>query len=245
MAEFLTTRGTSFHIENIILEVKNQLTLVSPFLQLSKTLFERLKDASNRGVEILIIYGKDDLKPNEKNSLAELKTIRLYFHENLHAKCYFNETKMVITSMNMYQFSENNNREMGVLIDAIIDKDLYQKAVNEAQSIVKHSEVIKLQKSERTFYHQEVSNSNSKSNGKYQPQPPHMGYCLRCEERIPYDPFRPYCYECYSIWAVYENVNYKENVCHCCGEFSPASMSRPVCNPCFDKFPFSNQFVSF
>lgn len=237
MAEFLTTRGTSYNLENIILEAKRQLILVSPFLQLSKTLFERLKDASNRGVEILIIYGKDDLKPNEKNSLAELKTIRLYFHENLHAKCYFNETKMVITSMNMYQFSENNNREMGVLIDATTDKDLYQKAVNEAQSIVKHSEIIKLQKSERTYTNQQ-SNNYSKGNGNYKPQPPSMGYCLRCEERIKYDPSRPYCYECYSVWASFSNPDYNEDFCHCCGEFNNTSMARPLCSPCFDKFPF-------
>lgn len=238
MADFLTTRGISYNIENIILEAKSQLILVSPFLQLSKTLFERLKDASNRGVEILIIYGKDDLKPNEKNSLAELKTVRLYFHENLHAKCYFNETKMIITSMNMYQFSENNNREMGVLIDSTIDKELYQKATNEAQSIVKHSEVIKLQKSERTYYNQQNTNYSNKNGSRYQLQPPSTGYCLRCESRIPYDPNKPYCYDCYSVWSVYSNPNYKENVCHCCGEFASVSMSKPQCNPCFDKFPF-------
>jgi hypothetical protein len=108
MAEFLTTNGTSLQIENIIIDAKTKLILVSPYLQLSKTLYERLKDASNRNVVIKIIYGKDELKPNEKNSLAELKNVEIYFFENLHAKCYFNETKMVITSMNMYEFSEKN-----------------------------------------------------------------------------------------------------------------------------------------
>ena len=90
MAEFLTTNGVSFRIETIIMEARKKLVLVSPFLQLSKTFFERLKDASNRNVEIIIIYGKDELKPNERNSLAELKSVELYFFENLHAKCYFN-----------------------------------------------------------------------------------------------------------------------------------------------------------
>lgn len=77
MAEFLTTNGISYQIENIIIDAKSKLFLVSPFLQLSKTLFERLKDASNKGVKIKIIYGKDDLKPNEKNSLAELTNCNL------------------------------------------------------------------------------------------------------------------------------------------------------------------------
>src|SRR5690606_14044112 len=152
MAEFLTTNGTSYHIENIIIDAKTKLFLVSPYLQISKTFYERLKDASNKGVAIKIIYGKDELKPNERNSLAELKNVELFFFENLHAKCYFNETRMVITSMNMYEFSEKNNREMGVLIDSSTDKDLFDKAVNEALSIIQSSEQIALRKTDRPIY---------------------------------------------------------------------------------------------
>jgi hypothetical protein len=37
MAEFLITSGTSHHIENIIMDAKKKLFLVSPYLQLSKT----------------------------------------------------------------------------------------------------------------------------------------------------------------------------------------------------------------
>lgn len=128
MVEFLTTSGTSHYIEDIIIEASKKLVLVSPYLQVSKTLCQRLKDASNRGVIINIIYGKDELNPNERNSLEELKNVKLFFLKNLHAKCYFNEVKMVITSMNMYQFSEKTNREMGVLIDANIDKTLFEKS---------------------------------------------------------------------------------------------------------------------
>ncbi len=237
MAEFLTTRGTSHQIENIIMEAKGKLILLSPFLQLSKTLFERLKDASKKGVKIKIIYGKDELKPNEKNSLAELTNVELFFHENLHAKCYFNETKMVITSMNMYQFSENNNREMGILIDAKTETDLFQKAVNEAASIIEHSEIIPLHKSNRAYYNQ--SNPKTSSN-KVQNinKPPKMGYCLRCETRISYNPMKPYCKDCFSSWSVYENPTYNESVCHCCGEFTnPVSLLKPQCSSCYKKFP--------
>ena len=34
MAEFLTTHGTAFQIENVIAGARKQLTLVSPFLKL-------------------------------------------------------------------------------------------------------------------------------------------------------------------------------------------------------------------
>jgi hypothetical protein len=232
MAEFLTTSGTAHHVENIIIEAKNNLTLVSPYLKLSKTLFERLKDASERGVNIKIIYGKDDLKPNEKNSLAELKSQLLYF-ENLHAKCYFNDQKMVITSMNMYEFSEKTNREMGVLIDKQTDGPLYDKAYAEVQSIIKSAEIIPNKKIERKFAVNEHKTDKASSNKST--FAPVVGYCIRCESRINFDPFKPYCPNCYSVWAEYSNPVYEENVCHCCGEFEVTTMEKPVCYSCYKK----------
>jgi phosphatidylserine/phosphatidylglycerophosphate/cardiolipin synthase-like enzyme len=240
MAEFLTTNGTSYRIETIIIEAKRKLVLVSPYLQLSKTFFERLKDAANRNVKINIIYGKDELKPNEKNSLAELKNLELFYFENLHAKCYFNENDMVITSMNMYEFSEKNNREMGVHITKKMDYDLFEKATNETLSIIQSSEIIHLTRTKREFYkdknNSEANKGNRKNNSeanKGNNKKNKRGYCIRCEERIPFDNERPYCFECYSIWSVYENDDYEENVCHSCGEFESTTRLKPLCWDCF------------
>ncbi|XOV69280.1 MAG: phospholipase D family protein [Fluviicola sp.] len=231
MAEFLTTNGTSYHIENVILGAKQKLVLVSPYLQLSKTFYERLKDAANKGVKVKIIYGKDELKPNEKNSLAELKNLELFFFENLHAKCYFNEREMVITSMNMYEFSEKNNREMGVFITKEKDPELFEKAVNETLSIVRSSEIIGLSKTKRTFYQDKADKKSSVGKKK-----PKRGYCIRCEDRISYDLGKPYCWECFGTWSQFENPEYEENVCHGCGEFEATSMNKPVCYSCFMQY---------
>lgn len=234
MAEFLTTNGTSYNIENIIIEAKKELILVSPYLQISKTFYERIKDASKKGVDIKIIFGKDELKPNERNSLAELNQVELYFFENLHAKCYFNESKMVITSMNMYEFSEKNNREMGVLIDKTIDKELFEKAISETKSILQSSEQIPLWKNTRNiqnnFSKSEYNKTNSNNNFQIR------GYCIRCEDRIPFDPSKPYCSNCFSIWSQFMNYDYLENVCHHCGEYESTSMGKPQCYSCFDNW---------
>lgn len=227
MADFLTTSGTAHHVENIIIEATQNLTLVSPYLKLSRTLFERLKDASARNVKIKIVYGKDELKPNERNSLAELKC-DLYFSENLHAKCYLNDGKMVITSMNMYEFSEKNNREMGVLIDKTSDHAIYNKAVAEVQSIINAAEVIPNKKVDRKLASRTTQNNNAGF-------PPVVGYCIRCENRITFDSAKPYCPTCYSVWAEYSNPMYEENVCHCCGEFEATTMQKPVCYDCYKK----------
>lgn len=229
MAEFLTTNGTSYNIENIIINAKTKLVLVSPYLQISKTFYERLKDASNKNVSIKIIYGKDELKPNERNSLAELKNIELYFFENLHAKCYFNESKMVITSMNMYEFSEKNNREMGVLIDRNTDKDLFDKAVVETLSIIQSSEQVPLHKTDRPIF----INKKQTDNNQVKYKKVIRGYCIRCENRIDYNPTRPYCGNCFSTWVQFENPDYQENVCHRCGEYEMTSMNKPQCYSCY------------
>lgn len=230
MADFLTTSGTSHHIENIIMEAKAKLFLVSPYLKLSKTFYERLKDASGRGVAIKLIYGKDELKPNERNSLAELKNAELFYFQNLHAKCFFNENKMVITSMNMYEFSEKTNREMGILIDRTADRDLFEKAMKETASILKSSEAVPFLKQRRSSFipnHPFPNNRPKQKTAK--------GYCIRCEEKINYNPERPLCSSCYAIWAQFENWDFPENVCHSCGENEGTSMAKPECYSCYIK----------
>jgi len=227
MAEFLTTNGISFQIENIIKNAKKELILVSPYLQLSKTFYERLKDASKRNINIKIIYGKDELKPSEKNSLAELKNLSLFFFDNLHAKCYFNESQMVISSMNIYEFSEKNNREMGVFIQKDVDPDLYRGGKKETISIIQSSELIGLSKTKRSVY--KGKNTADKKDK------PKSGYCIRCEDKIPYEINSPYCYDCFSVWNRWKDINFLETVCHACGMFNDTSMATPVCYSCFLK----------
>ncbi len=231
MAEFLTTTGTSFHIENIILRAKRKLILVSPYLQLSKTFFERLKDANFRGVEIKILYGKNELQNNEKELLASLEKLEIHYFDNLHAKCYFNESEMVITSMNMYEFSEKNNREMGVYITRDKDKELFENAVNETLSILHSSEKRDLQKVEK-----EVYSSNNHKDKWADENNDSQGFCIRCGDQIEFNPDRPYCWDCYNVWRQYENEEFLEQVCHKCGKPENSSMAKPQCYECFKEF---------
>lgn len=234
MAEFLTTSGTSHWVENIIIDSEKQLILISPYLKLSKTFYERLLDASHRGVKIIFIYGKDELKPEEKKSLLNLKNLDLYYFENLHAKCYLNENYMIITSMNMHEFSEKNNREMGVLVKRDIDVELYKNGYKEAMSIKEHSQILDYRKYQSSYTYREKKEENGKTIYYDRKNAlPTRGFCIRCSTRLYYNPSRPYCDSCYSSWAYYENPNFSENVCHGCGEYVYSSMNKPLCHNCF------------
>jgi len=57
-----------------------------------------------------------------------------------------------------------------------------------------------------------------------------LGYCIRTGNRIPFDPTRPFSYEAYQSWAIFENWDYPEKYCHKTGKFSngKTSMANPV-----------------
>lgn len=137
MAEFLRTSGISHYIEEIIIKAQEKLVIVSPYLKLSENLFERLKEKDTENIEVIFVYGKNELNEYEKRKLDSFKNLSLYFYKNLHAKCYYNESKMLITSMNLHEFSERNNREMGVYIDKINDSEIFEEAEQESSSIIK------------------------------------------------------------------------------------------------------------
>ena len=145
MAKFLTTSGVTYEVEKIIKEAKKKLVLISPFVQISKVLLERLQNASDKGVQIHLIYGKDELKQTEKKQLNSIENLKLYYYQNLHAKCYFNEKTMVVTSMNLYEFSDKHNREMGVLIQKSDDAEMFYDGVEETASIIKSAKIIDLE----------------------------------------------------------------------------------------------------
>ena len=56
------------------------------------------------------------------------------------------------------------------------------------------------------------------------------GYCIRTGARIPFDIKRPFSYEAYQTWAIFENWNYRENYCHKTGKESNGrtSMANPI-----------------
>ena len=146
MPQFLTTSGTSHLIESIIIKAKTDLVLITPYLKLSRILFERLTEANNRNVRIRLVYGKSELHPNEKRQLEALTNLELLFLENLHAKCYLNESVLVVSSMNLYEFSEKNNREMGIVLTKQEDVECFADALAEAHSIMAAAQVVSVPK---------------------------------------------------------------------------------------------------
>ena len=132
MAKFLTTIDIASQLRELISEADKTLYIVSPYLQISNDFKELINSREKNKKETIIIYGKNELTPDQLKFLTSLRYVYLKFYENLHAKCYVNDSKLIITSLNFYEYSMINNKEMGVLYDNAIeaDQEIYTKALN-------------------------------------------------------------------------------------------------------------------
>ena len=144
MAKFLNTSATNYFLEELIKSASDRLILISPFLKLNDRMKELLADKNRLKIDVRIVYGKSELQPQEIEWLRGLTYIRTSFCKNLHAKCYMNEEMCIVTSLNLYEFSQVNNNEMGILIQRSDDSQLYKDAYEEAQRIIRISDEVRI-----------------------------------------------------------------------------------------------------
>lgn len=137
MAKFLETQGISNELLKIIKEAKEKIILVSPYLKVNSQIQERLKTKSKSGTlaEIVIVYGKSELQQSELEWIKNIDDLKVIEKHNLHAKCYLNEDKAIICSMNLYDYSQQNNIEMGIMITKEHDKEAYESLIEEITNI--------------------------------------------------------------------------------------------------------------
>jgi len=166
MAKFLNTSATNYYLEELIKDAKDRLILISPFLKLNDRMKELLADKNRLKIDVRIVYGKSELQPEEINRLKELTYIRTSFCKNLHAKCYLNEELCIVTSLNLYEFSQVNNNEMGVLIRRSDDTDLYKDAYEEAQRIIRISDEVRISLERVTSEPESESSETEESSDK-------------------------------------------------------------------------------
>jgi PLD-like domain len=144
MAKFLNTSGANYYLEEIVRLAHDRLILISPFLKFNDHIRELLQEKNRMKVDVRVVFGKNELQPEEINWLRTLTSVRTSFCRNLHAKCYLNEELGIVTSLNLYDFNQANNNEMGILIARNEDPELFQTANNEAQRILRTSDEVRM-----------------------------------------------------------------------------------------------------
>lgn len=230
MAKFINTRKAISELDEMIRVADQRLILISPYLRLSKDFRQLLEYRNKKDKVTTIVFGKVDLKPDEMAFLQSLRFVVLKFNEDLHAKCYINDDKMIITSLNLYQYSIANNKEMGVLIDKNdpADAQLFQDAMSEVDFIL------------NTSQRYEFTAVKSEPAKPVPPKPPATeakpakatGYCIRTGVPIPFNLDKPLSADAYKRWSQYGDPEYPERFCHFTGEASDGGtcVKRPILN---------------
>lgn len=167
MAKFLNTSAINYFLEELIKEANDRLILISPFLKLNDRIKELLEDKNRLKIDVRIIYGKNELQNDEIAWLSKLTFIRTSFCKNLHAKCYLNEKNCIITSLNLYEFSQVNNNEMGVAVSRNEDSDLYKETYEEVQRIIRISDEVRISLEKITSESNNDTNISEKKKRNY------------------------------------------------------------------------------
>jgi hypothetical protein len=145
MVKYLDSQNISAEISNLVKKAKDEIIIMSPYLKVNSQLKDLIqgKAKNSNNITIKIIYGKNDLKQEELDWINDSEDIRLFYKKNLHAKCYLNEDVAIVTSMNLYEFSQVNNDEMGILLSREKDSDVYSDVKKDVRHILENSTRVK------------------------------------------------------------------------------------------------------
>ena len=115
MSLILDTFETNTWISHISEDARKHLVIICPYLKINEKLRRTIEVADRKGVNIFVIYGKRELDEGTMTWLKGLRHSNIASIKDLHAKLYMNEEFAVISSMNLYEYSQVNNEELGVL----------------------------------------------------------------------------------------------------------------------------------
>ncbi len=229
MAKFLTTTQISAELESLIRSAENDVIIISPYLKVNQRLQDFIEDANRRRVRFTLIYGKQDIRPAEREWINQLTNTETGFVQNLHAKCYLNDATAIVTSMNLYEFSQQNNDEMGILVTSGADPDLFEDIYAEAMRLGRKAGVQWIERSLAT-----VTELSGGTENKQAPSTELAGFCIRRGEPIKLDRAKPLCPRCFGEWAKFRNETYSEKYCHACGRQRDTTFAKPLCGRCYE-----------
>ena len=135
MAKFLDGSGVQSTLTEIIKNSQEKLFIISPYLKIPIQTKNYLNSIDKKNVPIVII-SRFDVKINDEDLqfFKGSKNLQLRLCENLHSKCYINEKEGLITSMNLHEYSQTHNWEMGIRFSKKDDPEIYVDVVKEVSA---------------------------------------------------------------------------------------------------------------
>ncbi|SFD28311.1 phospholipase D family protein [Algibacter pectinivorans] len=118
MSTFLTGDNLNNAIDGIITSAKKFIIITSPYIKLDDHFKERFNLVKNDpSIYLRILFGKNEdnfyrsMKSEDLDYFKSFPNVSIIYEPRLHAKSYVNESEGIITSMNLYDYSAENNVE--------------------------------------------------------------------------------------------------------------------------------------
>lgn len=264
MAKFITGNELNSEVERIFKNAEEKLILISPFIKLHHRFVDELKSKrENDKLQIIVIFGKNENNLSKSLTLSDVEffkqfpNIEIRYEKRLHAKFYANEQSQILTSMNLYDYSQNENIEAGILVEnnsfgqllstlnIPVEKSFDMQAGEYFIKVIKNSELLFKNIPEYesamlglTKKFKGIKNEVDKISELFAPtskekasrKSQEYGYCIRTGEKIPFNLEMPYSEKAFKSWSRWKNPDYKEKFCHKTGNESDGktSMANPI-----------------
>ena len=141
-AEFLSSVGTSYQIDRLISEAKNEIVFFVPVMKLHESVILKFQQADLRNVRITLLYGKERNQIRGQRWYKEFKNLRILHHDKLNTFFYRNEKEIILTSMGLSDLSGNLRMDMGLLIAKLRDRKAYEDGIYEQELLIEHAEEV-------------------------------------------------------------------------------------------------------
>jgi len=123
--QFITGNQLNHELEQLFENAERRLVLISPYIRLHERYASVLKaKLGNDKLEISVVFGKNEEDPSRSMHKVDLAffmqfpNIEIRYEPRLHAKYYASDDVGIITSMNLYRYSQDHNIEAGVRMEA-------------------------------------------------------------------------------------------------------------------------------
>lgn len=256
-SDILLNHQISAEIISLIESTKEYCFLVTPYYKPWPLLNRTLEKAALLEKKIVFIFRYGEMKEQLIDHIRKFN-FDIHLVEKLHTKLYLNERTAILTSMNLYDASKEQNYEVGYIFSSSYDARKFRTEVIENDILAikpklsipgryasyQQSKVEEQLAKERQQKEEEEKRERIKVE-KFKKIKEHLndsGYCIRCNTDIRLNPSRPYCDRCYKTWSSFGNVDYIERFCHSCGRDYQSSLSVPLCNDCFSYYRKSTKY---
>lgn len=125
--ELVTAEGINFRLETMFKQAREWICIISPYIRMGMRLRELLEEKKAAGVTITVVH-------REYFAEHQLPTA-VFRRQNLHAKCFLTEQAALLGSMNLYDYSQTHNDELGLYFTREDCPDLYRQLDDEARRL--------------------------------------------------------------------------------------------------------------